>query len=298
MNKELIYTGIQYLDIGDDEQVPLGNDLALVKPNSLLLSGRTRYAQNEHEYKEAEEASRYLVYRYEQPLFVGETETPTNPDAMFYGGLMALQIVKPTNTLGFVYSGTDYGGDSINAAIERRHPIHAPEWATVKCFDTTCLSEAIALVPRVQAALAGSSVPPKNAIIALQLGLEMYAYHQYIGGLLWVMGMEAIFDSQNRNDFSKKLCNLLGADTPVFPNWTTLTAPFQRTVQQIAVDLYMLRNKLAHGVDLRSAASDKKTRVDLLKIVRLHEYSDERNYSMLLSEAACYLLCRVIQRTI
>jgi hypothetical protein len=255
-----------------------------------------RYAQNEYEYEKAEKVSRYLVYRYEHfPVAPPEIK---DPDAMFYGGLMALQIVKPVSTLGFVYRGTDYGGPSIHAAIEHLPPMEAAEWARLKRFDTACLSEAIALIPRVQASLTGASVPQKNAITTLQLGMETYAYHQYIAGLLWVTGMEAIFDSQNRNDFSDKLCDLLGPETPAFPDWSAVTEPAPWTVKDIAVDLYMLRNKLAHGVDLRSAANDKTTPVDLLKIVRLHDYSQGRYYSMLLSEVACYLLCRVIQRAI
>lgn len=298
MSNELIYTGIKYLDIGDENETRLADGLTLVKPSPFLLSGRMRYAQNEYEYEEAEKASRYLVYRYQQFPGVIAGQEVKDPKAMFYGGLMALQIVKPVSTLGFVYSGTDYGGSSINAGIEALPPMRAAEWARVKRFDAFCLSEAIALIPRVQAALTGTSVPRKNAITTLQLGMETYAYHPYIAGLLWVMGMEAIFDSQNRKDFSDKLCDLLGADTPAFPNWTEETTPPPWTVKDIALDLYMLRNKLAHGVDLRSAASDKKTPVDLLRIVRLHEYSQDRYYSMLLAEAACYLLCRVIQKTI
>jgi hypothetical protein len=298
LSKELIYTGIKHLEIGNEDEVPLAEGLRLVKPTPFLLSGRIRHAMNGFEYEEAEKASHYLVYRYEHFPVVPPGQEIKDPDAMFYAGLMALQIVKPVSTLGFIYRGTDYGGPSINAAIQAMPPIRIAEWARLKRFDVGCLSEAITFIPRVQAALTGSSIPPKNAITALQLGMEIYAYHQYIAGLLWVMGMEAIFDSRNKNDFSNKLCNLLGPNAPAFPDWTALVSPPTKTVQDIAVDLYMLRSKLAHGVDLRSAANDKTTPVDLLKTVQLHEYSQERPYSTLLSEAACYLLCRVIQRTI
>lgn len=223
MNKELIYTGIKYLDIGDDDEVLLAEGLTLRKPNSLLLSGRMRYAQNEYEYEEAEKTSRYLVYCYEHISTLQIEQEIKDPKAMFYGGLMALQIVKPVSSLGFIYSGTHYGGSSINAAIEALPPMHAAEWARLKRFDVACLSEAIGLIPRVQAALTGTSIPQKNAITTLQLGMETYSYHPYIAGLLWVMGMEAIFDSQSRNDFSDKLCFLLGADTPAFPDWAEVT---------------------------------------------------------------------------
>ncbi|GGH01447.1 hypothetical protein [Silvibacterium dinghuense] len=298
MNTMLIYTGIKRLALGEQEEIFLADGLKLVKPNPLLLSGRMRYAQSEREYDEAEEASHYLVYSYEDFPVVRGREEPKDHNAMFYGSLMALQIVKPVCTLGFVYRGTHYGEDSMHTAIEHMPPMHVGEWASRKTFDRACLSEAIAFIPRVQAALTGASVPEKNAITALQLGLETYAYHQYIAGLLWVIGMEAIFDSESKNDFSDKLCKLLGADTRVFPDWNNVPNPPHWTVKGIALDLYMFRSKLAHGVDLRQAAQDKKTPVDLLKMVQLHGYSQERSHARVLCEAACYLLCRVIQLSI
>jgi hypothetical protein len=298
MARELIYTGIKHLDIGTEEEVPLTQGLSLVKPNPLLLSGRMRFAQNECEYEEAEKASYYLVYSYDPYPLESNEEESKSPKAMFYGGLRALQIVKPINTLGFVYKGTDFGGSTIHAAIEALPPMQAAEWARLKRFDSNCLREASALIPRVQAAISGTSVPNRNAITTLQLGLETYSYHHFIAGLLWVMGMEAIFDSRNRNDFSTKLCDLLGADTLVFPAWNNVPNSPPQTVQEIAIDLYMLRSKLAHAVDLRSAAIDRQNPVDLLRTVKLHEFSQERIYAELLAEAACYLLCQVIRKII
>jgi hypothetical protein len=298
MSKELIYTGIKHLYIGDEDEVPLADNLSLVKPTPFLLSGRIRDAMNKSEYEEAENASHYLVYSYENCPVVQSGHEAKKSDEIFYGGLMAFQIIKPVSTLGFIYRGTDYGGDSIHAAIEERRPMQAPEWASFKPFDRTFLNESIALIPRVQAALEGTSVPLINAITTLQLGMEIWSFHPYLAGLLWVMGMEAIFDSHNRIDFSNNLCNLLGSSTLVFPDWTELIRYPTRTVQDVAFDLYVLRNKLAHGADLMSAANDKTNPVDLLKTVRIHEYSQDRPYSTLLSEAACYLLCRVIQKTI
>jgi hypothetical protein len=40
-----------------------------------------------------------------------------------------------------------------------------------------------------------------------------------LDGLLWVTGLEAIFDSGGREEFEKKLCDCLGPQTPAFPNW-------------------------------------------------------------------------------
>jgi hypothetical protein len=61
---------------------------------------------------------------------------------------------------------------------------------------------------------------------------------------------------------------------------------------------HALRNKIAHGADLRSATTDKKHPVDLTRRVSLMQDSESVNYALLLSEAACYLLCQVLQRVL
>jgi hypothetical protein len=151
------------------------------------------------------------------------------------------------------------------------------------------------MIRRVTAAFNSGSVPKKNAVTLLQLSLEHF--HPFISGLLAVMGMEALFDSDNRNDFKKKLCDCLGAATLAFPDWNMPRCPApQYTVEELAVPLYMLRNKLAHGADLRSASLDKSTPVDLITKVQLTPDSEPEAYALLLSEGAVYLLAQVLRK--
>ncbi len=96
--------------------------------------------------------------------------------------------------------------------------------------------------------------------------------------------------------FKKKLCDCLGPSTRAFPGWNA-EQPAD-TVDEIAIDLYTLRSELAHGVDLRKAASDPKFPVDLLAQRALPNSPDPVPYAWLLSEAACYLLCQVLQKEI
>ena len=67
---------------------------------------------------------------------------------------------------------------------------------------------------------------------------------------------------------------------------------------QIAVELYTLRSKIAHGVGLRKAAQDSKAPVDLLKKIHLTHASGDTAYCVVLSEAAIYLLCEVIRKIV
>jgi hypothetical protein len=294
---KLIYTGIRYLSIGDEAEIPLRDGLSLLKPNECLISDDDRLSMNQLQFQDARKVNRYLVMRYDLPLLGFEhKDAIEQAETIFRSGLSAFQIIKPIETLGLIFRGDNYGNSVNVESVEYRPRTDGGEWARLKSFDTEMLPEVIDIIPRVRAVLEGHNAELKNAVTLLQLGLE--SYHPLIAGMLWVMGMEAIFDSSNRNDFRDKLCALLGPNALAFPDWNNLTGPLPYTVQGIAVDLYMLRNKLAHGVDLRKAATDRTSPVDLLQTVKLHPDSRDISYALLLSQAACFLLCQVIQKTI
>jgi len=153
------------------------------------------------------------------------------------------------------------------------------------------------MIAKVQTVMKSTNAERKNSIILLQLALEHM--HPLIAGLLSVMGMEAMFDSSNRTDFRDKLCDCLGASTLAFPDWNSPTMPQPKyTVEELAIPLYMLRNKLAHGADLHKASVDKTTPVDLVKKVDLIPELEPRAHAYLLSEVACYLHCQVLERVL
>jgi hypothetical protein len=79
-------------------------------------------------------------------------------------------------------------------------------------------------------------------------------------------------------------------------DWNSPLSTPQYTVQDIAIHLYTLRSKLAHGVDLRKAAGDRKYPVDLIAAVKFADDFDATPYANLLCEAACYLLCQAIRK--
>lgn len=67
------------------------------------------------------------------------------------------------------------------------------------------------------------------------------------------------------------------------------------TVEETAIPLFVLRNKIAHGADLRTAATDKRYPVDLTQRVSLTQDSETVSYALILSEAAsicCVKCCR------
>jgi hypothetical protein len=289
MRTETIHTALLGIARdGDDERIPLSDGLSLVRPNDQLLAHRWDWAQGKGEMHQEAEATRYLVCEYPQWVLGEEVgAAPERGANRFYAGLMAIQVIKPIRTLGFVYR---------HQAIERRPPIEPGQWASMNKFDDAMLARVPAMIDRIQPVMDGRSVEQKNALTLLQLGLEHF--HPYIAGLLWVTGLEAIFDSGGKEAFKRNLCDCLGPQRLVFPNWHSKPDAPTYTVEEIAIPLLVLRNKLAHGADLRTAATDKNHPVDFTKRVSLTQDSETVNYALLLSEAACYLLCEVLQKVL
>ena len=165
-------------------------------------------------------------------------------------------------------------------------------WALKRTFDQELLEMVGPTIEGVRAIMEGPSVERKNAFHLLQLGLEHF--HPLISGLLWVTGLEAIFNSGGKEKFSKKLRLCLGGNTRVFPDWHAYRRDW--TVKEIAVHLFILRNKLVHGADLRKAELEPKFPVDLIERLALPGLSEPVPRALLLSEAACYLLCQILKQ--
>jgi len=289
--RQCIFTGVRDLNVGEAPEVDLGRGFCLVKPNEHLLSARSKFSMSEKEIADGATVSRYLVYKHEPPFRMKPYE---EIKSIFLNGLMALQVLKPVRTLGFLFYGNwvPDGGFSLQT-IERRPPMEPGPWALTREFDQELLNTALSMMVRIQYFTEGPNAENRNSLILLQLGLEHF--HPLISGLLWTMGLEAVFDSNGKIDFSKKLCARLGSATKAFPDWSAHQPSY--TVEDVAIHLYVLRSKVAHGIDLRKSVSDPKYPVDLLKKHTLPNL-DAVEYALILSEAACYLLCQVLQQDI
>ena len=250
---------------------------------------------NDFEYEDAAKVGAYLLLKSTQHLL--QTNLIDESAEEFQNGLMAFQIIKPVQTLGFAFQGRETGGALSLEMTSKRPPTDAGQWARMRAFDDKLLAKVPEMIPRVRKVMQGTIAEHKNSIILLQLALEQS--HPLIAGLLCIMGMEARFDSDGRHDFKKKLCSCLGASTLAFPDWNSpIFAQPKYTVEELAIPLYMLRNHLAHGVDLRKASIDKTTPVDLVRQVDLIPELEARPNAYLLSEAAVYILCQVLEKCI
>ena len=285
--ESLIYTALQDIAEDGEDEIHLTNDLSLIKPNDGFRSGTQVFAMGQIDIDDHAAATRYLVCKHPS-VVTGQFRDEKNQKGLerFYSGLMAIQIIKPVRTLGYIYS--------LRTRIESRPRMEPGSWAVKKRFDDELLKLVPKMIGRIQEVKDKDRIDSINALVLLQLGLEHLS--PLVAGLLWVMGLEALFNSCDRNNFKKKLCDCLGEQTLAFPAWSKPGPAY--TVSEIAIDLYMLRNKLAHGRDLKDALKDRTNPVDLLKQVQPDGFAEATANAYVLSEAACYLLCQVLQKVL
>jgi hypothetical protein len=298
---------IRGIDLGDRTEAQLADDLSLVASHEQFraIANDLGPCLSSIQSNDVGNAKWFLVLRVPQTQ-LRSVDVPQCIEHL-QDALMAFQIVKPIETYGLIFHGIEQLGDQVRwqGVTDRRWPMIAGEWARLRAFDEPLLNEVRTILSRVREVMKGRDIAKRNGIHSLQLALEHP--HPYVACLLAVMGMEAILDSCDRLDFERKICDLLGATTPAFPDWNVPDfSPPKYSVKDLAVHLYTLRSKVAHGVDLKKAAHDKNSPVDLLEykeyIVTGSSGYDQRSepvqYAMLLGEAAIYLLGRVLQKVL
>jgi hypothetical protein len=279
----------------DRDEVDLGGGFSLLRPTQGMPGARDHTIMSGEEFKDAGRCEWYLVFKLKSPKY----DQPLPDCTDLQNGLISFQIIKPTPTSGWMFLCEQWKeGDYLSLkTTERRPPMESGRWARMRWFDDELVSRVPEMISRVRQTMRGRLSERKNSIILLQLALENM--HPLIAGLLHVMGMEAIFDSGDRHDFKKKICNCLGPSTLAFPDWSpSVVSQPKYSVEELAIPIYMLRSKLAHGADLRKAALDKSTPVDLVKKVELSPELEPQPHAFLLAEAACYLHCQVLQRVV
>lgn len=290
-----IVTPVKGVSLARPENV-LGGNLSLVRADDQLLAARSELFLSKVQFTDVGNAGWFLVLTIPESSFA-----PVNvPEAVerLLDALMAFQIVKPVGTLGLIFGGVEHEGTlRWQTTNDRRWGMVAGPWAQLRTFDDSLFDKVLAIADRVREAMVGSNIAVKNAVHLLQLSLEHP--HPYISCLLAVTGIEAVLNSNDRWDFEKKLCDLLGPSSLAFPDWNSPQFPaLKYTVKDLAVHLYTLRSKIAHGANLVTAAQDKNSPVDLSAFREYIPESDPVRYAALLGESSIYLLGRVLQTVV
>jgi hypothetical protein len=291
-----IVSPLKGVSLRGKSEVALGDGLALMRTDERLLASRSGLYLGSVQFHDIGRAPWFLVLRVPQ-----SPHTPVVPDSveLLLDALMAFQIVKPIETYGLAFHGDESSAGDMNwhGIDDRRWPMNAGQWSQLRMFDEPLLNEVLAILNQVRSMMRGPDISKRNAVHLLQLALEHP--HQYVACLLAVTGIEAILDCKDRWDFEKKLCDLLGASALAFPDWNSPDfPPLTYTVKEVAVHLYTLRSKVAHGADLAKAAHDKNTPVDLLQLKEYILEGAPVRYATLLCESSIYILGQVLQKVL
>jgi hypothetical protein len=286
-------TPLKGVSLQTQSDINLGDGFALSRCDDCLLAAREPQLIAPVQFREIEAADWFLVLRTPQNAFQSADQLTCVERLM--DALITFQVIKPIETYGFIFSGIQLEGMNVQwQGTNIRWPMSSGRWSQLRAFDEPLLHEAKSLMSRVKAAFDGTRVAPKNALHLLQLALEHP--HPYVACLLAVTGMEAVLDSRNRWDFESKLCDRLGSSTLAFPDWNSPGhGPLKYAVGDLAVHLYTLRSKVAHGQDLTKAASDKHSPIDLLASREYLAEGDPVRYAQILCESSIYLLGRLLK---
>jgi hypothetical protein len=152
------------------------------------------------------------------------------------------------------------------------------------------LQELAALAPSILSTLKSVRNPIAQAVQSLEIGYR--ADFLNVRHLLWVIGLDALFTSTERENQGTKvsvnrICNFLGARYKIYAEqpFSRLDFPAlpETTLDEVLEDIYKLRNDFAHGTwpDKQWAGTACRRSLDDIRDI---------HYSEMLSEAASVCL--------
>ena len=169
------------------------------------------------------------------------------------------------------------------------------QWAKHLRVDARPVEELALIIEGVFVADESAAVSAKNPFQYLEIGLQTAFNHRKAGALLWMIGLDALLAAQKADVFKSRLCRLLGASSYLFPRDTFGRQPIYK-VGDVAEDIYLLRNQIAHGDRIRPKFMAKQ---EFAIEPNVFQYSPwERSYQMILCDAALFALCAALRRVI
>ncbi len=170
-----------------------------------------------------------------------------------------------------------------------------PRWPRMLWPDSNSESEVTRAVEGVQKSFSTSSARLTNPFYFLELGLQ--SDNPGVRSFLWTTGIDALLVANSEDKFKRRISNLLGPSSYVFPADVSGRQPIY-TVEQLAPRMYKLRSLIAHGVEIDSSFRRK---VAFQVTGGLFPLTGEfLNYleADVLNEAALFLLCAILRRLV
>jgi hypothetical protein len=250
-----------------------------------------------HEIGAAPRDGYWLCYEFENCHPPDNVRYRRRQDAAFklmLHAMYSIQILAPIGApnLLLLYR-TSEGGMTLDST-QRRQAFLETVWGRACPVPASFPDEIPIVLERLRQAFLKPILRLQIPVWLLEQG--MGAPDRHIRILLWATGLDGITRSGGTAAFAERLCELLGAQTRIFPADSANRRPKYRVVD-VVEDLYQLRNEMAHGLPFHEKF--RKTR-GLLGDNGMPISADFANYRYdhVLEECAIFLLCRALKETL
>jgi hypothetical protein len=265
----------------------------LTSPERAALGSSEAILQH-YEIGESATTGFWLCYEFENNYPPDNVRYRRRQDAalkLMLHAMYSIQILVPIGApnLSLLFRQTD-NGPILDASLHRPAWI-GTVWARLCDVPGSFGEEIPVLLDRVHEAFQKPKLRHQIPVWLLEQGL--IAPDRHIRILLWATGLDGITQSGGTVAFADRLCRLLGPDTGIFPPGCTIRKPGYR-VTEVAGDLYLLRNEMAHGLPFHEKF--RKTRGFLAEDGDpiSPEFAQYR-YDQVLEECAAFLLCKALR---
>ena len=282
---------------GQPQRITDGMEIRRLLPAEKSKLQDSNILLHHHEIGGSARDSYWLCYEFENSHPFDDVRRRRRQEAalkLMLHAMYSIQILAPIGGSGvfLLFQKTEAG--LILESIQRRQALLGTIWSRACNPPASFPDEIGAVLDRVREAFQKPILRLQIPVWLLEQG--MAAPDRHIRILLWATGLDGITRSGGTAAFAERLCELLGADSRVFPPNAAGHEPKYR-VAEVVEDLYLLRNEMAHGLPFHEKF--RKTqgflRDDGQPIAP--EFANYR-YDRVLEECAIFLLCRSLREVL
>jgi hypothetical protein len=279
---------------GTDQTIHSGLGIRRLSPNERAALAMSDSLLLYHDIDQTARDHYWLCHEFESVDPAGTVAHARRQEAAFKRMLYAtyaIHILLPIGApnLTLLYRSTP--GGPILAGSRHQPPYHGTIWARICDLPDSFAEEIPQVFARVQDAFQKPTLRLQIPIWLLEQGL--IAPDRHIRLLLWATGLDGLTRSGGVASFIDRLCSLLGPDAKIFPPCADYARP-KYTVADVAGDLYLLRNQMAHGLPFDPKFRHKRGFLAQNDEPVSPDFAAWR-YDQVLEECSAFLLCRALR---
>jgi hypothetical protein len=236
----------------------------------------------------------WIQYKGENPhldLAIRHTEATNALDR----AVLTTQILMPSGSPN-VRLLCDPGG--MNPVCFRQNRFHEARWARIGLVAHPDLADFSSIFNAVGSALTSGPGRLLNPIRLLEHGLQ--SSERLVRLLLFTAGLDMILMAMKRDPFVERISRLLGPQTFVFPPSHRTKDQPKYVVEDLAPDIFCVRNEIAHGkiIPSKYLAKTGFLTADGLDALDLGTDDSPCQYLDVLSQGAAFLLSNALGKVL